>query len=342
MTLHRRALLAGTAAALTGERALAQPPLTAPFQARPPVRVSDDIVQPLPRSAPGSDLEVIDLWPERPPGGGGPYRSEYRFDETLTGVVTGVVRPCLLVIRPTRPNGAAVVVAAGGGYRRIDIGNEGLPVGHWLAKGGITAFVLIYRLPVENWRDGADAPRQDAQRAMRLVRWRAEEFGLDHDRIGVLGFSASGHLAGTTAADVEQDLYDDFDEADSLSARPSFAGLIYPIITMRAPYDRTISSRKVLVGDDPPEARRRAYSVEVQVNVRTPPVFMVQASDDRIAITDHPLLMHSALRAAGVPVEMHLFERGGHGFGLGVPGSPVSAWPSLFMAWMRGHGLLKS
>ena len=338
MTLHRRALLAGTAAALTGETALAQTPI----QARPPVRFSDDVVQPLPKSAPGSDLEVIDLWPDLPPGGGGPYRSEYRFDETLTGVVTGVVRPCLLVIRPERPNGAAMVIAAGGGYRRIDIGNEGLPVGHWLAKGGITAFVLVYRLPLEGWRDGADAPRQDAQRAMRLVRWRAEEFGLDPDRIGVLGFSAGGHLAGTTATDAEQDLYDDLDEADGLSARPSFAGLIYPIITMRAPYDRTISSRKVLVGDDPPDARRRAYSVEVQVNARTPPIFMVQASDDRIAVTDHPLLMHAALRAAGVPVEMHLFERGGHGFGLGVPGSPAAAWPGLIMAWMRGHGLLKA
>jgi acetyl esterase/lipase len=177
---------------------------------------------------------------------------------------------------------------------------------------------------------------------MRLIRWKAEEYGLDPDRVGVLGFSAGGHLMGVTATDAEQDLYDDLDDADGLSARPSFAGLIYPIITMRAPYDRTMSSRRVLVGDDPPDARRRAYSVEVQVNARTPPVFMVQASDDRIAVTDHPLLMYAALRAAKVPVEMHLFERGGHGFGLGVPGSPAAAWPALFMAWMRGHGLLKS
>lgn len=339
MTLHRRALLAGTAAMLSGsEAAHAQQP--AP---RLPVRPqTGETVQPLPQAAPGAELEVIDLWPELPPGGGGPFRSEYRFDETLTGVVTGVVRPCLLMIRPQRPNGAGIVIAAGGGYLRIDIGNEGLPVGHWLARAGITAFVLIYRLPSEEWRDGPDAPRQDAQRAMRLVRWRAEEFGLDPDRIGVLGFSAGGHLMGVTATDAEQDLYDDLDDADGLSARPSFAGLIYPIVTMRAPFDRTMTSRRVLVGDDPPDARRRAYSVEVQVNARTPPVFMVQASDDRIAVTDHPLLMYAALRAAKVPTEMHLFERGGHGFGLGVPGSPAAAWPALFMAWMRGHGLLKS
>ena len=247
ITLHRRALLAGTAAVLTGTEARAQQP-----SIRLPVRPqTGDVVQPLPKSAPGSDLEVIDLWPDLPPGGGGPFRSEYRFDETLTGVITGVVRPCLLVIRPEKPNGAGIVIAAGGGYLRIDIGNEGLPVGQWLARAGITAFVLVYRLPSEEWRDGLDAPRQDAQRAMRLVRWRAEDYGLDPDRIGVLGFSAGGHLMGVTATDAEQDLYDDADEADGLSARPSFAGLIYPIITMRAPFDRTMSSRRVLVGDYP-------------------------------------------------------------------------------------------
>ncbi|HEV2545673.1 MAG TPA: alpha/beta hydrolase [Methylobacterium sp.] len=342
MTLHRRALLAGTATVLAGAGARAQQPDLPPALRLPVRPQTGEVVQPLPKAAPGSDLDVIDLWPDLPPGGGGPFRSEYRFDETLTGVITAVARPCLLVIRPQRPNGAGVLIAAGGGYLRIDIGNEGLPVGQWLARAGITAFVLVYRLPSEEWRDGPDAPRQDAQRAMRLIRWKAEEYGLDPDRIGVLGFSAGGHLMGVTATDAEQDLYDDMDDADGLSARPSFAGLIYPIITMRAPFDRTMSSRRVLVGDDPPDARRRAYSVEVQVNERTPPVFMVQASDDRIAVTDHPLLMYAALRAAKVPAEMHLFERGGHGFGLGVPGSPAAAWPALFMAWMRGHGLLKS
>ncbi|MET0257519.1 MAG: alpha/beta hydrolase [Methylobacterium sp.] len=346
MTLDRRALLAGAAAVLTAERARAQENSGDPASgvvprspAQPPVF---ETVQPLPRSAPGAELEVIDLWPGLPPGGGGPFRGDYRFDETLGGVITAVTRPCLMVIRPARPNGAAFVVAPGGGYRRIDISGEGLPVGAWLAKAGFTVFLLIYRLPSEKWRDGPDAPRQDAQRAVRLVRANAGQYGLDPERIGLLGFSAGGHLMGETAVDSEVDLYDDVDAADQHSAHVALAGLIYPIITLKAPFDRTISSRAVLVGDNPSDAQRRAYSVDAQVTRRAPPTFLAQAADDPVGTVDHPLRMYDALRAAGVPVEMHLFERGGHGFGLGVPGAPAAAWAGLFLTWIRARGFMRN
>ncbi|GJE25600.1 alpha/beta hydrolase [Methylobacterium organophilum] len=337
MKLDRRALLAAAAASLSGREAggttMAQ---TIPARSEP------ERVQPLPQAAPGSDLEVIDLWPGPPPGGGGPPVTEYRFDETLKGIITAVSRPCLLVMRPERPNGASVVVTAGGGYRRIDIGHEGLPVGAWLNKAGITAFILVYRLPGEGWNAGPDAPRQDAQRAIRLVRGSAADYGLDPERIGLLGFSAGGHLMGEAAVGAAADLYEPVDEDDTQSAHVALAGLIYPVITLRTPFDRTISSRRMLIGEDPTEAQRRAYSVDLQVTEKTPPVFLVQASDDPIAVTDHPLLMFAALRNAKVPAELHVFERGGHGFGLGVPGSPVAAWPGLFLAWMRGRGLLRA
>ena len=337
MKVDRRGLLAGAAAVLAGtESVQAQAP------AKPIKAAFVENVEPLPKTAPGSDLDVIDLWPGLPPGGGGPRRTDYRFDETLQGVITAVTRPCLLVIRPEKPNGAAMVVAAGGGYRRIDIGNEGLPVGNWLAKSGITAFVLVYRLPSENWGDGPDAPRQDAQRAIRLIRANAEEYGIDPERIGVLGFSAGGHLMGEAAVQSELDLYDDIDEVDRQPAYVRLAGLIYPIITLRAPFDRTISSRKVLIGDNPSDAQRRAYSVDTKVTRRTPPVFLAQAADDPVGTVDHPLMMYTALREAQVPVELHLFERGGHGFGMGVPGSCCSSWSGLFLAWARARGFMHS
>lgn len=357
MTLDRRALMAAAAALLTAERVKAQEnpgeptvralrPIGDPaMQALPEVPTQPAVretVQALPKSAPGSELEVIDLWPGLPPGGGGPFRSDYRFDETLGGVITGVTRPCLMVVRPERPNGGAFLVAAGGGYRRIDISGEGLPVAAWLAKAGFHVFVLIYRLPSEKWGDGPDAPRQDAQRAVRLIRANAAQYGIDSERIGLVGFSAGGHLMGETAVDSEVDLYDDVDEADQQSAHVALAGLIYPIITLKAPFDRTISSRVVLVGENPSEAQRRAYSVDSQVTKRAPPIFLAQAADDPVGTVDHPLRMYNALRAVGVPVEMHLFERGGHGFGLGVPGMPAAAWANLFLSWIRARGFMRN
>ncbi len=174
------------------------------------------------------------------------------------------------------------------------------------------------------------------------MRANAAAYKIDPERIGLLGFSAGGHLMGETLVASEGDLYTAVDEADRHPSHAALAGLIYPVITLKAPFDRTIASRKVLLGDNPSDAQRRAYSVDAGVTRRTPPVFLSQSADDPIAAVDHSLIMYGALREMQIPVEMHLFERGGHGYGLGVPGSPAAAWPNLFLAWMRGRGLLRN
>ncbi|SDM72861.1 Acetyl esterase/lipase [Methylobacterium phyllostachyos] len=334
MRLDRRLLLAGLGSllGLRPARAVAEgPPEPAPHEA----------IRALPRTLPGADLQVIDLWPGEPPGGGsGPDAEGFRYVEGAVGDITRVARPCLLVMRPVNANGAAMIVAAGGGYEFIAIGNEGVPVGRVLKAAGITVFLLIYRLPAEGWGSGPDAPRQDAQRAIRLVRARGTEFGIDPARVGVLGFSAGGHLMGETAVGSARNLYDPVDATDAQPVRPALAGLIYPVITMRKPFDRT-HTRRILVGDEVTEAEMKTYSVDLQVGPETPPTFLAQAIDDPVAVADHPLLMFAALRKARVPAELHLFERGGHGFGLGLPGTPAAAWSGLFLAWIRLHDFLR-
>ncbi|KQP51827.1 alpha/beta hydrolase [Methylobacterium sp. Leaf108] len=329
MRLARRDVITGLAAALSTTR-------EAQAQAPSPVPPRSGVL-----ASPGADLEILDLWPGLAPGGGGPVAADGRFDETREGVITNVTRPCLLVMRAARPNGAAMLVAAGGGYRRIDIGNEGVPVANWLAASGVTAFVLIYRLPGEGWAAGPVAPIQDVQRALRFVRSEASRFAVDPQRIGVLGFSAGGHLMGEAAVRSADALYAAVDARDDVSPRPDLAGLIYPVITLRPPFDRT-STRRVLVGESPTLEEAAAHSVDSHVRERGPPIFLSQSADDPIAVVDNSLVMFSALRRALVPVELHLFERGGHGYGLGVPGSPAAAWPGLFLTWMRRRGFLRA
>ncbi|WP_298962779.1 alpha/beta hydrolase [uncultured Methylobacterium sp.] len=331
MALDRRGLLTGLAALSVGRAGTEAAAQDAPHREPPSGPV------PLPAGAAGA--EVIPLWPGLPPGGGGPDPSD-PYDQSREGVVTAVARPCLIALRPARPNGAAVVVAAGGGYRRIDVGHEGVPVALWLTSLGITAFVLVYRLPGEGWGAAADAPFQDAQRALRLVRARAGRYGLDPARIGSMGFSAGGHLMGWASACFGKTVYEPVDEDDAVSARPDLSALIYPVITLKAPFDRT-SSRRVLVGERPTPVATATYSVEPHVRGTTPPTFLAQAADDPVAVVDNCLLMFSALRAVDVPTEMHLFEKGGHGFNLGVPGSPAAAWPGLFATWARRRGFLR-
>ncbi len=295
MVLHRRTLLTGAAALAVAPEAVAQPVVP---PAGDPLLGHDAP----PRTAPGSTLEVLRLWPGKPPGGGGPNPEGPRFDESREGVVTGVAEPCLLVMRPARPTGSAMVIAAGGGYRRIDLGHEAVPVGLWLNGLGVTAFALVYRLPGEGWAAGADAPIQDAMRAVRLARARARRYGYEPNRIGVMGFSAGGHLMGSASTRFASPLYAAVDEDDALSARPDVAALIYPVITLKPPFDRT-SSRRVLVGDSPTRVATETYSVETRVPPETPPTFLAQAADDPIAVVENSLLMFSALRAVEVPVE---------------------------------------
>lgn len=280
--------------------------------------------------------EVITLWPGAMPGGGTVSGPEKVGSEgSATGSVSNVTVPRMVVVRPKNPNGAAVLVIGGGGYFRIQIGSAAMPTAQWLAERGITAFVLYYRLPGDGWN--ADAPFQDGQRAMRLLRGNWKTLGIDPKRIGVLGFSAGGHLAGTLATRGAHDFYPPADAVDAQSAVPDFAALIYPVVSMRAPIDTTRTFRELRGLPD----FRDAFSIEANVTAATPPVFLAHAADDPIASPGHSLRLHAAMLAAKRPVELHLFETGGHSFGLGKKGSAVEAWPGLFETWVRRHGWLK-
>ena len=291
------------------------------------------------RAAPhgGNDRTTrIALWPGMPPGGGGPNGP---VETSARGAVSHVAVPYLEVWEPERPNGAAMLIAAGGGYKREQMASEAMPAAQWLAARGITAFVLTYRLPNEGWNDGALAPLQDAQRAMRLIRAQAPHRGLDAERIGVLGFSAGGHLMGLTATRSGFASYGPIDDIDAHSAKPANAGLIYPVITLLPPYDHT-STRRVLVGDHPGKRESEAWSVQTHVKGGCPPVFLTQADDDPISNPENTRIMKRACEQAGVPVEFHPLASGGHGFGMGKPGTPSAAWPAFYEAWLRNRQMI--
>ncbi|MGK5034430.1 alpha/beta hydrolase [Janthinobacterium sp. LB3P118] len=274
---------------------------------------------------------AILLWPGAPPGGTAPGPQR----DSAKGSITQVDQPYLLVHRPARPNGTAILLVSGGGYAHIEAGKESSPAAAWLQAQGITAFELVYRLAQEG--GGVTAPFQDGQRAMRMIRARATEWQIDTARIGILGFSAGAHLAGMTAVQPDAALYAPVDAMDRASARPDFAVLLYPVLTMQRPFDTT-HAKKQLLGSHPTQAARDALSVELLVDARTPPTFIAQALDDPIAPPENSVLMAAALRRAGVPVELHQFQHGGHGWGMGKPGSEPAAWPQLLLAWLQSHG----
>lgn len=308
--IDRRALLAGAGAGMLG--------------AMLPSRAS---------AAPQS----FALWPGTPPGGGGPGGP---VQTTARGAVSNIAVPQLTVFAPRKPNGTAMLIAGGGGYKRIGMGTEAYPAARWLMARGITAFVLSYRLPIEGWTDGPLAPLQDAQRAIRLIRAGASRFRIDPARIAVLGFSAGGHLMGMAAARSAFASYAPVDELDTReSARPVAAALIYPVVTLLPPYDHT-STRRSLVGDHPREVDSAYWSVETHIHAGCPPMFLVQAEDDPISSPANTVILADACRRAGVPVDLHRLPGGGHGFGMGRPGTPTAAWPGWFDTWLRGERLL--
>jgi acetyl esterase/lipase len=243
------------------------------------------------------------------------------------------------VFRPARPNGAAVLIMPGGGYSWVVVDKEGYEMARLLAGHGITAFVLFYRLPGEHWAAGPDVALSDAQRAMRLMRHRAGRYGLDPAKICAMGFSAGGHVCADLLTRFAVPTYAPVDAADALSVRPDAAAPIYPVISMSAP-DAHAGSRRNLLGENPSPALERAHSPHLHVPPDAPPCFLLHAEDDASVPVANTLLLHAALRARNVPVEVHLFPDGGHGFGLRLArGKSVEHWPDLFLAWGRYRGL---
>jgi acetyl esterase/lipase len=276
------------------------------------------------------------LWPDYPPGGGGPHGGVAR---DASGAVSNVAMPWLDVFQPENPNGVAVLVTGGGGYTRIGIVKEAYPAAFWLTSEGITAFVMTYRLPREGWDDGPVVPLQDAQRALRLIRANARQFRIDPSRIGVMGFSAGGHLAGMTAARHDFRSYPRIDAIDDVSARPDFSTLLYPVVSMQPPFDRT-TTRRSLVGEEPTPAAAEEWSIQTYVKAGNPTTFLVQADDDKVISPEHSCVLDEVCRGAGVPIEYHRFARGGHGFGVGRSDAPVALWPKLCRLWLSSVSVL--
>jgi acetyl esterase/lipase len=246
--------------------------------------------------------------------------------------------PELHVFRPARPNGSALLSFPGGGYGFLSVQNEGIDVAQRFTALGVTVFVCTYRLPGEGWSNQHLAPLSDAQRAMRLIRARAREFRIDPARLGIIGFSAGGHLGADLATSFAERAYAPVDAADSQSARPAFAGLIYPVTSLQSRIAHS-GSMSNLLGANPTPELIAARSPVLHVGAETPPCFLVHAVDDGTVPLANSLDWIEACRKAKVPVEAHIFQSGGHGFGLHLPAElPGSMWPELFAAWMRKNG----
>lgn len=247
-------------------------------------------------------------------------------------------QPAITVYRPWKHNlsGTAVIVAPGGSYGFLASNHEGRQVANWFNAMGVTAFVLKYRLgpryhhPIE---------LGDAQRAIRLVRSRAGEFEVAPDRIGMMGFSAGGHLASTTATHFDSGNPAAADPIDRASSRPDFAILGYPVITLEAPYAHQ-GSVKNLLGDHPDPKLVEELSNELHVTAQTPPTFLFATSDDDVVPVENSVSFYVALHKAGVPAELHVFEKGPHGVGLALGDPALGEWPALLANWMRQRGLL--
>ena len=331
MNHDRRAVLTGgIAASLLPIATFAQTPPPSGAETTPPGLAQPD--------------QTIDLWPKGAPGMPVPAPvetvDERSADPLLADrAVHGISRPRMAVFRPDRPNGAAVLLTPGGGYKWVVVDKEGYEMARWLAARGFTAFVLFYRLPGDGWASGPDTPLADAQRAMRLIRHRAREFAIDPERVAAMGFSAGGHVCADLAARFAANVYAPVDQADRLSARPHCAAPIYPVVSMDAAIAHP-GSRQLLLGNNPDADTQAAHSPDRNIPADAPPHFLLHAEDDDSVPVENTLRLHAALRARRIPVEMHLFANGGHGFGLRkISGKPVEVWPELWRAWARTVGL---
>jgi acetyl esterase/lipase len=263
------------------------------------------------------------LWPEGAPGAVGSQDAD---------------KPSLTIYLPAagKSNGTAVVVCPGGGYGGLATLHEGRQVAYWYNSFGVTAFVLKYRVAP---RYHHPAPLTDAQRALRWVRSHAAEFSVAPDRIGIMGFSAGGHLTSTAGTHYDKGNPSAVDPIERASCRPDFLVLCYPVISLTTEYTHRGSLRNLL-GDNPDPKLLESLSSEKQVTADTPPTFLFHTSSDTGVPSQNSVLFYLALREKGVPAEMHIYERGPHGVGL-APFEPVlSTWSDRLKDWMKQRGLL--
>ncbi|QDT89418.1 alpha/beta hydrolase [Gimesia algae] len=270
-----------------------------------------------------AEKEPTLLWPEGAPGAKGTEDAD---------------QPGLWIYSAPedKRTGAGVVVCPGGGYGGLAVDTEGHQIAQFLNRNGISAFVLRYRLGRQYPHP---IPMQDVQRAIRFVRKDAAKWGVDPQRIGVMGFSAGGHLASTAATHFDTGIRASSDSIDQISCRPDFAILCYPVITMSQDFGHKGSARNLL-GESPDPELLKLMSNELQVTAETPPTFLFHTSDDKVVPPMNSVAFYQALNKAGVPAEMHIFRHGRHGVSL-APGYPaLSVWPDLLLNWMKSSGFL--
>jgi len=269
--------------------------------------------------------KTIDLWPDGAPGALGSEDKD---------------RPKLTIHLPEKEQagGAAVIVLPGGGYQGLAIGYEGHDIATWFNSLGGSGFVVDYRHRGKGY--GHPAPLQDAQRAIRTVRARANEWGIDPQRIGVIGFSAGGHLASSTGVFFEDGKPDAADPIDRVSSRPDFLILCYPVIAFNEPYTH-VGSQRNLLGENATAEQLAAMSTEKHVRSDSPPTFLWSTSEDEPVPAENSVQFYLALKKAGVPAELHIFAKGQHGLGLAKDTPGARAWPELCHAWLVGQGVIK-
>jgi acetyl esterase/lipase len=272
----------------------------------------------------------IPMWPRGAPGATQNPAAEADTTTSKDNLIAGkplvrlgnVSNPTITVYQPTtKPTGAAIVVFPGGGYHILAMDLEGTEVCDWLTSSGIACVILKYRVPDSGPYPKSSAALQDAQRAVGLVRSRAEEWHIDPHRIGVLGFSAGAHLAAALSTHFEQRLYDSVDDADSVSCRPDFAVIVYPGYLAIA-------------------EQNMAPNAEIHPTEKTPPSIIIQAEDDSVHV-ENATVYFLALKNAKVPAELHIYAEGGHGYGLRPTNLPVTHWPKLVETWLHTIQILQ-
>jgi acetyl esterase/lipase len=286
----------------------------------------------------GPGHEQINIWPGAAPGSEGSTAHEEIIERAKTPAdlrdryIKGVRTPTLILFTPKRATGATLLMIPGGGYKWVVMDKEGYEAAERFAAAGVTVYVMTYRLPGDHWGAGPAVSLQDAQRAMRVIRSR------EKGPVGVIGFSAGGHVAGTLMQKWDRPVYAPVDAADQLPTRPDFAVLMYPVASMHGDIAHA-GSRTELLGAKPSAAEEKDWSLEDNCRADEPPVLLIHAIDDNSVPVENSLRLLAALRAVKVPAEAHLFEEGGHGFGIRYAvGKPAAIWPELVLAWMKRKG----
>jgi acetyl esterase/lipase len=279
--------------------------------------------------------KVLKVWLDGAPNDNGMTKPEEKYDGVR---VRNVSEAEMYVYLPEeeKNTGAAVVICPGGGYWIEAMDHEGYDIAEWLKSKGVAGIVLKYRLPYGHH----EVPSSDARQAMRIVRKNAAEWGIDPDKIGIAGSSAGGHLASTVGTRFDYGNENADSEVERMSSRPDFMLLLYPVITFREEFGH-MGSRKNLIGEGNNLEMVEKYSNELHVAFETPPTFLVLADDDSTVPPRNSVEFYLALKENGVPAELHIFAKGGHGFGITKHNQPADQWPNLFYDWLKAIEIIE-